>query len=382
MNHVISHAIINPNKYTMDYSKCTKLELITFCKELKIGGYSGKKKNEIMQMLSGHDLVQPISVALPNLKISIQKVPNVSTDVKAKPFIKWVGGKTQILGTVLDMFPQEFNNYHEPFLGGGSVLIGFLMKLKEGLITVHGTVHASDLNLALISVYKNIQSNPHAFIEDLKRLISQYKEANNGTYVNRKPETLEEALTSEESYYYYIRKKYNALDQYGKMTTVASAMFVFMNKTCFRGVYREGPNGFNVPFGHNTNVSIMDEGHILFISELIKDVVFSHSTYNESLSHVESGDFVYLDPPYAPENDTSFVSYNACGFNITDHTSLFQQCADMKEKNVKFILSNSDVPIVKDAFPVPLFKIKIVSCRRAINSTDPSARTNEVLISN
>ena len=155
-----------------------------------------------------------------------------------------------------------------------------------------------------------------------------------------------------------------------------------MNKTCFRGVYREGPNGFNVPFGHNTNVSIMDEGHILFISELIKDVVFSHSTYNESLSHVESGDFVYLDPPYAPENDTSFVSYNACGFNITDHTSLFQQCADMKEKNVKFILSNSDVPIVKDAFPVPLFKIKIVSCRRAINSTDPSARTNEVLISN
>lgn len=363
----------------MDFTTCTKTELIAICKEKKIGGYSNKKKEELIQMLS----FSQESIASTANESTANVVIN---DFYAKPVIKWVGGKSQILSTVLEMFPKEMNNYHEPFLGGGSVLIGLLMKQREGQVQINGNIYASDLNLALVSVYKNIQMNPQEVIEELKKLIAMCVKAKQQegtiTIINRGASTIEEAMTSEESYYYYIRKKYNALSQTEKMSTKASAMFIFMNKTCFRGVYREGPNGFNVPFGHYANPGIMDENHILFISELVKDVVFAHTPCNESLSHLLAGDFVYLDPPYAPENDKSFVSYNACGFNLTDHQNLFEQCSQMKEKNVKFVLSNSDVSIVKLAFPEPLYKTKIVSCRRSINSTDPSAKTNEVLINN
>ena len=352
----------------MDFTKCTKTELIAICKEKQISGYSSKKKDELVQMLIG--------------EVKHDSVDSISIDTRSKPVIKWVGGKTQILSTVLEMFPVEINNYYEPFLGGGSVLIGLLMKQREGSIEIHGAIYASDLNLALVSVYKNIQSRPHDTIGELNHIISQYVEAKQGTIVNRSARTLKEALTSEESYYYYIRQKYNSLSLEEKKTPVASAMFIFMNKTCFRGVYREGPNGFNVPFGNYANPKIMDETHILFISELVKDVVFIHRPYGEALSNLVPGDFVYLDPPYAPENDKSFVSYNACGFNLEDHTDLFKQCSHMSEKNVKFVLSNSDVQMVKSAFDSPLYKTKIVSCRRSIHSSDPSAKTNEVLISN
>jgi DNA adenine methylase len=351
----------------MDFTKFTKSELISVCKEKHISGYSGKKKDELIKMLTGVVLVAQ------------HPDKSISDDSCAKPVIKWVGGKSQILNTVLELFPKEFNNYHEPFLGGGSVLIGLLMKQRAGSIEVNGTIYASDLNLALISVYQNIQSRPQALIEELTRIITQYTDAKQGTVVNRDPVTMDDALSSEESYYYYIRKKYNSLP---RETVTASAMFIFMNKTGFRGVYREGPNGFNVPFGHYLNPGIMDEAHILFISELVKDVVFMHRPYGEALSHVVAGDFVYLDPPYAPENDKSFVSYNACGFNLGEHINLFNQCLQMNEKNVKFVLSNSDVPMVKTMFLEPLYKTKIVSCKRSINSTDPSAKTNEVLINN
>lgn len=338
----------------MDLTKYTKQELMAICKEKQISGYSNKKKNELIKLLSSD-----------------------SYDVFAKPVIKWVGGKSQILNTVLDTFPKELNHYHEPFLGGGSVLFGILMQQRTGTIHIRGTIYASDLNLALISMYKNIQSNLPELIQELNQIISQYEQAKRGTIVNRNAETLKDAFTSAESYYYYTRKKYNA--QESKTTATASAMFIFMNKTCFRGVYREGPNGFNVPFGNYSNPGIMDETHLLFISELIKDVIFSHRTYSESLSYVEDGDFIYLDPPYAPENETSFVSYNVGGFNLADHNELFMR---IKEKNIKFVLSNSDVPIVRCSFPDPIYETKVVSCKRSINSKDPSAKTNEVLIRN
>ena len=159
-------------------------------------------------------------------------------------------------------------------------------------------------------------------------------------------------------------------------------MFIFLNKTCFRGVYREGPNGFNVPFGNNINASILDEQHILAISDLIKDVVFTQQTYAGVLECTVNGDFVYLDPPYAPEKETSFVSYNVEGFTIDNHKHLFKQCADMTGRNVKLVMSNSEVPLVCDTFKMPLYTTKIISCRRMINSKNPKARTNEVLITN
>lgn len=298
-----------------------------------------------------------------------------------KPFLKWVGGKTQIIDEVLSHFPLDIANYHEPFLGGGSVLLGVLSLAKNGAIKISNKVYASDLNSNLIGLYKNVQSYPEDLIREVKKLTDEFSTCV-GTDVNRKASTFEEALTSPESYYFWIRSKFNALSKEDRTTVAASAMLLFMNKTCFRGVYREGPRGFNVPFGNYKNPSVLEEAHIRYVSELIRDVVFTTSSFATSLANVHSGDFVYLDPPYAPETDTSFVSYTSDKFSLDNHIGLFNLCKDMHEKGIEFLMSNSEVPLVTNAFPSPVYKVKIISCRRAINSTTPQSKTNEVLITN
>ena len=298
-----------------------------------------------------------------------------------KPFLKWVGGKTQIIHDVIALFPKEIHNYYEPFLGGGSVLLALLSYREKRQIHISGKIYANDLNSNLIGLYKNIQSNLDALIAEVKKLSDEFAKCT-GTIVNRKASTLEEALTSPESYYFWIRSKFNAFSKEERSSITASAMLLFLNKTCFRGVYREGPNGFNVPFGNYKNPSILDEEHIKWISMQMQDVVFTNNSFQDCLSNVLPGDFVYLDPPYAPENSTSFVAYTSYGFHLDNHKMLFQQCAEMKEKKVLFLMSNADVKLVRDAFPSPEYTTKIISCRRAIHSKEPDARTNEVLIMN
>jgi len=305
-------------------------------------------------------------------------------DVKlrvTKPILKWVGGKTQILDEVLSVFPTDINNYHEPFLGGGSVLLGLLSYVKSGKINISGSIYASDLNENLISLYKNIQLFPSELIMEVKKLVEEFNKIN-GKEVNRKASNILEASTSQESYYFWIRSRFNGLSKEDRTNPYASAMLIFMNKTCFRGVYREGPNGFNVPFGNYKNPSIIDEEHIMEVSKLIKDVIFTSRSFNDSLKYIEKGDFVYLDPPYAPETDTSFVSYTVDGFNIDNHKALFNTCNNLTENSIKFVMSNAEVKLVKDAFSSPVYKTKIISCRRAINSKNPESKTNEVLITN
>jgi DNA adenine methylase len=158
-------------------------------------------------------------------------------------------------------------------------------------------------------------------------------------------------------------------------------MLVFMNKTCFRGVYREGPNGFNVPFGNYNNPQIIDPAHIMQVSELIKDVVFTAQPFQNSLNRVVKGDFVYMDPPYAPETTTSFVGYTADGFDLDAHNTLFEMSRTMTTNRTNWVMSNASVSLVRDAFTGPAYTTKIISARRAINSKNPEAKTDEVLIS-
>lgn len=340
--------------------KKTREELIALCKEKKIKGYSNKSKAELIELLT---------TVTPTLK---------GDSYPVKPFLKWVGGKTQILDEVLSEFPSTITNYHEPFLGGGSVLLGLLSRIKDNKIILTGNVYASDLNANIINLYKSIQTNAEELIKEVKPLIDEYAECANRTEVNRNPKTKEEALTSQESYYYWIRSQFNTG---AKETIQSAAQLLFLNKTCFRGVYREGPKGFNVPFGNYKNPGILDEDHIREVSTLIKDVVFTINPFTESLKKVNSGDFVYMDPPYAPETDTSFVGYTKDGFSTDEHNKLFELCKKLTANNVKWVMSNADVKLVKDAFQPP-YETKIILARRSINSKNPDAKTNEVLISN
>jgi len=296
-----------------------------------------------------------------------------------KPFLKWVGGKTQIIEEVLSKFPTTtINGYYEPFVGGGSVLLAVLSYKQQGKLTIHGPITASDLNGNLIALYKAVQTNLEGLIRELKQLQTEFASCKEELR-NRNPTTLEEALKNRESYYYWIRAKFNTEP---KETLQSSAKFLFLNKTCFRGVYREGPYGFNVPYGNYTNPSIVEEAHLRAISALLQGVVFRHCSFTDVLGTQTKGDFVYLDPPYAPESATSFVSYTKNGFKLDDHKALFKQCATLHTNGATFLLSNADVKLVKDSFPEPIYTTKSIVCRRAIHSKSPDSKTKEVLITN
>jgi DNA adenine methylase Dam len=184
---------------------------------------------------------------------------------------------------------------------------------------------------------------------------------------------------SRESYYYWIRYKYNNLSTNDKNDVIGSAMFIFLNKTCFRGVYRTGPHGFNVPFGHYKNAKIIDKKTLLTISELIGCVKFKCMDFVDSLLNVKYGDFAYLDPPYVPEKKTSFVKYNYGGFNIEQHKKLFEMCNTLMINKIGFIISNSNTKLVIDAFPKDKYLIEIVDSRRAIHSKNPAKKTKEII---
>lgn len=297
-----------------------------------------------------------------------------------RPILKWVGGKGQIIDKLLKAIPKEMNDYHELFVGGGSFLVMVLWAKNKGFITINGSLNAYDLNEALISTYINIRDNKDELFEKVKELQKDFLECDAEGTVNRKPNNKQEAITSRESYYYWIRKEYNG--QTDKTSIDSSAYFIFLNKTGFRGMYREGPNGFNIPYGNYKNPTLVKEDELNYISELIKDVNFHNSDFSKSFENVSNEkNFLYMDPPYAPENNTSFVGYTKDGFDIEQHKKLFDLTKCISEKNM-IMMSNSNVKLIHDNLSPDDFNYEVVSCRRAINSKDPSARTEEVIITN
>ena len=278
------------------------------------------------------------------------------------------------MDALLSRFPTVIQDYHEPFLGGGSVLLALLQ--RGGL---SGTVYASDLNPHLIALYQQVQEAPRPLIAVLRVLERNYQRASLRTpqEVNREPQNPTEAQGSAESYYYWIRGEYNRLHSLGHCSHVTTAMTVFLNRTCFRGLYREGPRGFNVPFGHYKNPAICDEANILAVSALIQGVVFRCQSFEVSIAAATENDFVYLDPPYVPESATSFVGYTADGFPGSSHAALFTAIKDLP---CPFLLSNANVALVREAFPSTEFQVDVVSARRAIHSKEPGSKTEEVLI--
>lgn len=275
-----------------------------------------------------------------------------------KPIIKWVGGKTQIKDIILSKFPKKINNYYEPFIGGGSILIELLGKVKNDEISVN-KFYASDINPRLINLYKQIQLNPMKILEKLRILEIDYK-------------------VDPENFYYKIRDKFNA-----NITTALNdaTYFIFLNKTCFRGLYRENSEGkFNVPFGHYKNPSFPDK-EIIQLSELIKDVEFIVRDFKFINFELNFGDFIYLDPPYYPINSTSFTTYSGIGFDEKCHKRLFRILRNLRKKSIYFILSNSWTDFVLQNFDENKFIIEKVECKRRINSKNPESTVSEVIIS-
>ena len=317
-----------------------------------------------------------------NKKLIVEnKKVNINTDIKMtefklqKPFLKWVGGKTQIINEIISKIPKQMNNYHELFLGGGSVLLAVLSLQKQNKIVIKNKIYAYDINSDLINVYKNIQNNKEELFKFINLYINEYGSIK-GSIINRNPSSIEEAKTSKESYYYWIRKKYNNID---KNTIECSALFMFINKTCFRGMYREGPNGYNVPYGHyKTTPTIVTETDLNYISDLIKFVEFKHCSFTDSIKNIKEDDFVYLDPPYAPENSKSFVGYVADGFDLETHKLLFDEIKNLA--NIKFVMSNAKVDLVTEKFKE--YKCHDIIARRAINSRNPGSTTTEIIIYN
>lgn len=318
--------------------------------------------------------------------ISKQKLNKMQKlkDIKLqKPFLKWVGGKSQIIEHITKYIVTDvsnMNNYHEIFLGGGSVLFAILSLQKEGLINIKKNIYAYDINPTLINVYKHVQNNHKELYKYTNKYIREY-DSIEGDEINRNPTNIKEAKTSKESYYYWIRKLFNDNTKINN-SVERSAVFMFLNKTCFRGVYREGPNGFNVPYGHYKKTPvIVTKSELENISQLIKHVNFQCCDFSQSISQVKKGDFVYLDPPYAPETNTSFVGYTKDGFSLETHKKLFEMIRNLHyEKNAKFLLSNAKVNMVTKYFDT--FNIKQLKARRAIHSKNPETTTIEVLIHN
>lgn len=314
-----------------------------------------------------------------NVKL-VKLVKDVSTKKIhiPKPFLKWVGGKTQIIDKLIIDFPVEINNYREIFLGGGSVLLTLLSYVKNDIIKIQGNIYAYDLNETLIYTYKNIQTYHNELYNVLQNIIKDFNECGNGE-INRTPANITEAKISKENYYYWIRSEYNKLCLTDKKSILCSAMFIFLNKNCFRGLFRIGPNGFNVPYGHYKNPEIINKEHLEEIHNLIQNVIFECCDFSKSLQNLQSNDFVYLDPPYVPETNTSFVGYNETKFNLETHNKLFDI---INSTSIKIMLSNSDVSLVREKFTNERYNISSILCKRSINSKNPKSKTNEVIIKN
>jgi len=254
-----------------------------------------------------------------------------------KPILKWVGGKTQILSQVLEEFPDEIQgDYYEPFVGGASVLLATIPR-------VCGRVYASDVNPNLIAVYEKIKNEPDELIRELEELQND----------------------TSESTYYARRQKFNE--------SANPSLFIYLNKVGFRGLYREGPNGFNVPYGHpKSPPALCDPENVRTVSRAIQNVTFRCESYEQAMERVRPGDFVYADPPYVPETVTSFTSYVRGEF---DHIEFFKR---LKALSCSWVMSNARVPLVMQEFP----DAQEIEVRRAIHSKNPGARTMEVLVRN
>jgi len=275
----------------------------------------------------------------------------------AKPFVKWVGGKRQLIPELLKYIPRNFNNYFEPFVGGGAL---FFELYNLGILK-NKKVFLFDINEELISAYKIIRDYPNELIEKLKEFKSKHNK----------------------EFYYQIREL-DRTDNYKKLNNIIkAARFIYLNKTCFNGLYRVNKKGyFNVPMGEYKNPKILDENNILLVSEALQNTIIKHCDYKKVLEYAQKEDFIYFDPPYYPLNETSnFTSYTQEKFLEKEQIELFETFNILSQKGCFVLESNSDTKFIKNLYNK--FRIEKVFANRSINSkANNRGKITEVLIRN
>lgn len=282
-----------------------------------------------------------------------QQIEKVVTS--PKPFVKWAGGKRQILPILHHHFPKSFGTYFEPFLGGGAVLFHLLSQKHSMKCKV------SDLNSDLILSYVTIRDHIDSVIDSLKNHARNYK---------RNPK----------KYFYQIR------NSEPKNNVEKTSRLIFLNRTCFNGLYRVNSKGkFNVPLGKYTNPVIVNEDNLMSVSHFLrsKNIEISCRDFSSILNEAKKDDFIYLDPPYYPTSKTAnFTSYTSKNFGTTDLKRLVELCYKLDSKGCLVLLSNSNSTDVCKHFDKP-WKFVEISANRSINSNSKGRKGHsELLIKN
>ena len=266
------------------------------------------------------------------------------------PFVKWAGGKRQLLSQIKERMPEKYNNYYEPFVGGGAVIFGLLP--ANALI--------NDINKALINAYKQICNAPEDFLQAVNKLD-------------------EEMWEDGKEYYYSLREHYNDKLMKAEYDVELAALFVFINKHCFNGLYRVNGKGlFNVPYNNSKKESI-DEESIRAVSDYLKKVTIELGDFEKTCSQVQKGDFVFFDSPYAPLNPTSFESYTKEGFDVESHKRLARLFDELTKRGCYCMLTNHNTEFINELYGNKGYRMDVVSVKRMINS-DASKRTGEEVI--
>ena len=249
--------------------------------------------------------------------------------------------------------PEKYNDYYEPFVGGGAVIFDLLP--ANALI--------NDINIALINTYRTICNEPDAFLKEVNRL-------DNDMWEDGK------------KYYYSIREHYNDKLMRSEYDVELAALFVFINKHCFNGLYRVNGKGlFNVPYNNSRRVSI-DEEAIMAASEYLKGVTIIDGDFEQACKNAKKGDFVFIDSPYAPLNPTSFESYTKEGFDIESHKRLAKLYNELTARGCYCMLTNHNTELINELYGNKDYKIDVVSVKRMINSDASNRVGEEVIICN
>ena len=275
------------------------------------------------------------------------------TNSSVAPFVKWAGGKRQLIPQIRERMPEKYNNYYEPFVGGGAVL--FELQPANALI--------NDINKALINTYNIICNEADAFLEAINRLD-------------------EEMWEDGKKYYYSVREHYNDKLMKSEYDVELAALFVFINKHCFNGLYRVNGKGlFNVPYNNSRRTSA-DENVIREVSKYLKGVKIINGDFEEACKDAKKGDFVFIDSPYAPLNPTSFESYTKEGFDIESHKRVAKLYDELTGRGCYCMLTNHNTELINELYGNKGYKIDVVSVKRMINSDASNRVGKEVIICN